>query len=97
MLRGYGDRAIGAAYDGTIVIERIGSAKIDDKSGVPGATHERNGGAKFNAESFVGLGIGDARRRRGIVATTAPNLYGAGHGSGAAGIRCRTNTRWIGS
>ena len=95
MLRGDGDRAIGAAYDGTIVIERIGSAKIDDKSSVPGATHERDGGAKFNAERFVGLGIGDARRRRGIVVTTAPDLYGAGCGSGAAGIRLRTNTRWI--
>src|SRR6266481_5809820 len=95
MLRGDGDRAVGAAYDGTIVIERIGGAKIDEKSNVPRATHEGDRGADFDAEGFVGLGIRNARRSCSIVATTAPDLYGAGRGSGATGICCGTNTRWI--
>jgi hypothetical protein len=60
-----GDGAVGATHDGALAIEGIGAAEIDDKAGVLRATHKGNSRADFNAESFVGLGVGNARRSCG--------------------------------
>jgi len=97
MFGGDANRAIGAAYDGTLVIEGIGAAEVDHEAGILGTTHKINGGANLNAESFVGLRIGNAGGRGGTGAPAALDVDGAGRGSGTARIRRGTNARWIGS
>jgi len=97
VLRGDGNRAIGAANDRTFVTEGVGAAEVDNEAGILGIAHKSDGSANFNAKGFVGLGIGNARGRGGIGAPAAPDVDGAGRGGGTARVRCDTNTRGIGS
>jgi hypothetical protein len=97
MLSGHCDGAIGTAYDGAFMIEGIGATEVDDEPGVLRTAHKSNGGACFNAEGFVGLGVGNARSRSGIGAPAALDVDGAGRGSRTAGVGCRANTSRIGS
>jgi hypothetical protein len=91
------DRAIGTSYDGAFVIEGIGTTEVDDEPGVLRTAHKSNSGPCFNAEGFVGLGVGNARGRSGIGAPAALDVDGAGRGSRTAGVGCGTNTSRIGS
>jgi len=95
MLGGDCDRAIGTSYDGAFVIEGIGSTEVDDEPGVLRTAHKSNSGPCFNAEGFVGLGVGNARGRSGIRAPAALDVDGAGRGSRTAGVGCGTNTSRI--
>ena len=97
VLCGNGDRAIRAADDGTIVIEGVFSTKIDDEASVLRAAHKSDGGANFQAERFVGLGIGKVGGRRGVTAAAAFDPYGARRRRGTACICRGTNAGGIGS
>ena len=97
MFGGDGNGTIGAAYDGTFVIEGIGAAEVDDEAGIPGITHKGDGGANFDAEGFVGLSVGNARSRGCIGTPASPDVDGAGRGRGTARVRPDANTFGIGS
>ena len=96
MLGGHGNGTIGAANDGTFVIKGVGAAEVDDEAGIPGITHKGDGGSNFDAEGFVGLSVGNARRRSCIVTPASPDVDGAG-GGGTARVRPSANTFGIGS
>jgi hypothetical protein len=92
-----GDGAIGTAHNGAFVIERIGAAKVNNKAGVLGAAHKGDRGADLDAKGFVGLGVGNARRRGGVSSLAALDVDRTGRGSRAASISSRANTCGIGS
>src|ERR1700752_3538824 len=71
------DRAVGAADDRTLMIEGIGFAEVDDEASIFGTTHKGDCGTNFDAERLVRLGVGNAGRRGGQGALTAPNVDGA--------------------
>jgi hypothetical protein len=77
---------VGAAHDGTFVIEGIGVAEVNDEAGVFRATRKGNSRADFNAEGFVGLGIGKARGSGGVRALVTLDVDGAGRRGGAASV-----------
>ena len=87
-----GDGTISAAHDTACVIEGVGAAEVNDEAGVLRGAGERDGGADLNTEGFVGLGVGNAGRCGGIGTLAAFDVDGAGRGSGAACVRCGTNT-----
>src|ERR1700739_2497682 len=97
MLGGHGNGTIGAANDGTFVIKGVGAAEVDDEAGIPRITHKGDGGTNLDAEGFVGLGVGNARRRGCIGTPASPDVDGAGRGRGTARVRPDANTFGVGS
>jgi|SRR6516164_6011600 len=83
---GNGDRTIGAAHDRAFVIKGIGAAEVNDEAGVLGTAHEGDAGSDFNAERFVGLGVGNIRRSGGVRPLVTLDVDGAGRGGGAASV-----------
>jgi hypothetical protein len=86
MLSGDGDGTVGATHDGTLVVKGIGVAEVNDEARVFRATRKGYGGADFNAESFVGLGAGNARGGGGVRALVALDVDGARRRGGAASV-----------
>jgi len=96
MFGGDGNRFIRAARDGTFVVKRIVLAEVNDETDAPGTGRKGYGGAHLNAESFVGLDVGDARFCGRVVVSAAPDVDGARRGRGTAGVGLSTNTCGIG-
>jgi len=97
MLGDHSDGTIRTAHDGALVIEGIGAAEVNDEAGVLRGAGEGDGGANFDAEGFVRLGVGNARGRGGIGPLAAPDVDGAGRGGRTASVRRAANTGRIGN
>jgi hypothetical protein len=91
MLGGDGDGTIGAAHDGAIVIEWIRTAEVDDEASVLRTAHKSDRGSDFDTESFVGLGVGNARGSGGVRALVALDVDGARRRGGTASVGRGTN------
>ena len=96
MFGGDGDGTIRAADDGTFVVKRIVLTEVNDETDALGTGRKRYGGAHLNAESFVGLGVGDARFRGCVVVSAAPDVDGARRGNRAASVGLSTKACGIG-
>ena len=96
MFGGDGDGTIRAAANGTFVVKRIVLAEVNDETDALGTGRKRYGGAHLNAESFVGLGVGDARFRGCVVVSAAPDVDGARRGNRAASVGLSTKACGIG-
>jgi len=95
MLCGDGYWAIRATDDGSVVIEGVFAAKIDDKARVPRTAFEDDVCADFNAKRFIGFGVGKVGRRGRVITATAFDLHSARSRYRTAGICCGTNTGGI--
>lgn len=91
MFGGDGDGTIRAANDRTFVGKGILLAEVNDETSVFGTGGESNCGADFNAEGFVGFGVGDTRSSGGVSASATPDIDGARRGSGTTGVGLRAN------
>lgn len=96
MFGGDGDGTIGATNDRTFVGKRIRLAEVNDEASVFGTGGESDGGADFNAEGFVGLGVGDTRSSGCVSASATPDIDGARRGSGTTSVGLRANACEIG-
>src|SRR5260370_18789754 len=95
MLSSDGDGTIGPTHDGTFVIKGIGAAEVDDEASVLRTAHKGDRGADFNAEGFVGLGVGNIGGSGRVGTLAALDVDGARRGSGTAGVRRGTNASSI--
>jgi len=91
------DGTIRTAHDGTLVIEGIGAAEVNNEAGILGSAHESDAGANFNAEGFVFLGTGNAWGRGGVGTLAALYVDGTGRRSRATGVSRGANASGIGS
>jgi hypothetical protein len=97
MLGGNGDGTISAAHDRAFMVKGIGAAEVNDEARVLGTAHKRDAGSNFNAEGFVGLGVGNARGSGGVRALVALDVDGARRRGGTASVGRGANTSGIGS
>lgn len=91
-----GDGTIRAPDDGTFMVEGIVLAEVNDETGVLGTGRKRYGGAHLNAKRLVGLSVGHAWFRGGVVASAAPNIDDARRGRGSTGVCLSANACGIG-
>ena len=78
------------------MVKRVVLAEVNDETSVLGTGGESDGSADLNAERLVGLSVGDARLRSGIVVSAAPDIDGARRGSRPTNVGFGTNVRGIG-
>jgi hypothetical protein len=73
------------------MIKWFSLAEVDNEARILRTAHKGDGGTHLNAEGLVGFGVGNARGCGGIGAPAAPDVDGAGSGSGTTRVLCGAN------